>query len=104
MGLSGSSQALVERDKGSVPAEGCRQSGGVKGSAQTSPAAGDAALAFLLSAVVVEGCQAGQSRSFFAADAAEFGHADQDRQGGAFADPGNAEHQVQAGSEIAVST
>ena len=56
-----------------------------------------------MTTVVVEGGQAYKSYSFFAADPTEFGHADQERKSGAFADPGNAQHQIKASSEIAVS-
>ena len=88
MRLSCCGQALVERDESFVPAEGSREGGGEQGSTQASPAASDAPLSLLLTTVVVEGGQACKGGSFFAADPTEFGHADQERKSGAFADPG----------------
>jgi len=103
MGFAASDQARVERDKCGVPAEGSWKRGRKQGAPQAVPAAGDAALAPLLTTVVVERGKASEGCSLLAADLAEFGHADQQRQRGALADPGNAEHQIKADSEIAVS-
>src|SRR4051812_2907205 len=103
MGFSCSRQALIERDERLVPAEGGREGSGEQGVPQASPAACNVALSLMLSAIIVEGSQTGQRCGFLATDTAEFGHADQDRQGGTLADPGDAEHEIQSGSQIVVS-
>jgi hypothetical protein len=41
---------------------------------------------------VVERCETGQGRGFLAAEAAKLGHADDERQRGAFADTGDTQH------------
>ena len=78
-------------DQGRVPAEGGRERGGEEGAAQAAAAAGDVALAFVVSAVVVDRGETGEGGGFLAADAAEFGHADDERERGALADAGHAE-------------
>ena len=104
MGLSSGSQAYVEGNEGLVPAECRRKRRSKQRTSQPSPAAGDAPLALMLPTVVVEGREPREGCSLLAADTAELGHADQERERGAFADPGNAEHEVKSDSEISVST
>ena len=103
MGFAARGEAGVERDQRLVPAEGGWQRGGEQGTAQACASAGDVTLAFVLSAVVVEGCEAGQGGGLLAADAAELGHADDERQRGALADAGNAAHEIEAMPEIVIS-
>ena len=100
MSLSARGQPAVEGDESLVPAEGRRQGGGKERAAQPAAAAGDVALAFMGSAVVVEGGKAGESGGLLAGDAAEFGHADDDRQRGALADAGNAADEIEAARQI----
>ena len=100
MGFSACGEASVELDQGLVPAEGGRQRCGEEGAAQASPAAGDMPLTFVLSAVVVEGSEPCERCRLLAADAAEFGHADDDGERGALADAGNAEHEIEPAGEI----
>jgi hypothetical protein len=64
--------------------------------------AGDAALALALSAVVVEGSKAGQRGGLLAADVPGFRHADDEGNGGARADAGDAEDKIEAHREIVV--
>ena len=66
-------------------------------------AAGDVSLPFMLSAVVVVRRQTGERCGFFAADAAKLRHADDEGDGGALAQAGNAQHQIETMGEIVVS-
>ena len=50
----------------------------------------------VLAAVVIVGGEAGKRGNLFAADLAEFGHADNDRQRGTLTDAGHAEDEVEA--------
>src|SRR5205814_5699941 len=81
---------------------GGRQRRGIQGATQAATTARDVALTSMLSAVVVEGRQSGQRCRFLATDVAELGHADDERQRGALADTGNAQHEVETDSEIVV--
>ena len=69
-------------------------------SGAAAPAAGDVSLALVLSAVVVERRKTGERCGFFAADPAELGHADDEGEGGALAQAGNAQHQIETMGEI----
>ncbi len=104
MSLAVGDKARIEGDQGVVPSEGRRERCGEQRPAQAVAAAGDVALPSVLSAVIVEGRKTGQRGGLLAADAAEFGHADDERQRGAFADAGNAQHQIKPLSQIAVGT
>src|SRR5580700_602759 len=57
----------------------------------------------MLSAVVVEGREAGQRRGLLATDAAELRHADDEGDCGALADAGNAQHEIEAAGEVVSS-
>src|ERR1700712_2612283 len=102
MCLSVGDKSGVEADQGLVPAEGRRGRCCDQGPPQSSPAASDVALPAVFAAIVIEGCQTGQGCGFLAADPAEFGHADDERQRGAFADAGNAQYQIEPPGEIAM--
>ena len=52
--------------------------------------------------VVIEGSEASQGGGLLAADPAKLRHANDERQCGAFADAGNAEHQIEAIGEVAM--
>ena len=54
-------------------------------------------------AVVIKRRQAGQRGGLFAVEAGELGQADQQGQGSALADAGNAEDEVEAGFEVVVA-
>src|SRR5438093_11579819 len=89
VGLSLGNKSLVEGDECGVPAERGGESGGVERASRPTAAAGDVALALMLSTVVVEGRQPGQCGGFFSADVTEFGHAQDERQCGTLADAGD---------------
>jgi hypothetical protein len=55
---------------------------------------GDLTLSLVLPTIVVEWSQTGQRRGLLAADAAELGHADDERRCGALADTSDAQHQI----------
>jgi hypothetical protein len=93
-------EAGIERDQGLVPAEGGRQRGGEQRAPQAPASAGDVALAFVLSAVIVEWREPGERGGFLAADVAEFRHADDEGEGGALADAGNAQHEIETPGQI----
>jgi hypothetical protein len=57
----------------------------------------------MLSAVVIVRCEASQRCGLLAADAAELRHADDKGYGGALAQAGNAEHEIETASEIVMS-
>ena len=100
MRLSSCGESSIEVDQHLVPAERGRQRCGVEGAAQASPSTGDMPLAFVLSAVIVEGSEPCQRCRLLAADAAEFGHSDNNGERGAFADAGHAEHEIEPAGEI----
>ena len=79
-----------------------RQCGGVERAAQPRPPAGDVALSLVPAAVVVERRQAGERRRL-AADMAEFGQTQHDRDGGPPANPRHAEHELQPTGQIRVA-
>jgi hypothetical protein len=57
----------------------------------------------MFSTVVVKRREASQSYSLLAADAAEFGHADDEGECGALAQAGNAEDEIEAAGEIVMA-
>jgi hypothetical protein len=57
-------------------------------------------LPFMLSAVIVVRCETGERCGFFATDAAELRHADDEGDGGALAQTGNAEHEIETAAKI----
>jgi hypothetical protein len=60
-------------------------------------------LASVFTAVIVKGSQTCESSGLLATDPAELRHADDKRERGAFANAGNAEHEIKASGEIVVS-
>jgi hypothetical protein len=72
-------------------------------SAAVARAAGDVSLTFMQSAVRIERRQARQRSGFFAADAAELRHSDDERQCGSLAQAGNAQHEREPAGEIGVT-
>src|ERR1700741_685547 len=104
MGFSFCGQASIQADQCLVPAEGGRQRRREQGAAQAAAATGYVAISLVLAAVVVEWSKTGQGCGFLPGDATELGHADQERQRGALADTGNAEHQFKTPGEIAMGT
>jgi len=97
-------ESSVEVDQGLIPSEGGRERCGIKGAPQAPPAAGDVALAFVFSTIVVKGSKAGKRGRLFATDTSELGHADDERERGPFANARNAQHEIEAGSQIVVTT
>ena len=95
-------EAGVERNQRPVPTVGGREGCGEQRAAQAASTTGNAPLSLALSAVVVEGSKTGKRCSFFAANLPKFGHADQKRQRRAFANAGNAEHQIKPLGKIVV--
>ena len=83
--------------------EGGGQSCGEQRTTQPSSAAGDVSLPFVLSAVVIVRRETGERCGFLAADAAELRHTDDDGDGGALAEAGNAQHEIETTSEIVMS-
>jgi hypothetical protein len=61
------------------------------------------ALPAMRAAVAVERRQAGQCGCLFTAERAQFGQTNENGQGGALADAGDAEHEFEAGLEIIVA-
>ena len=102
MSFASGDESSVEADQGVVPSEGSRERCGVKGAPQARPTAGDVALAFVFSTVVVKGSKAGKRGRLFATDASELGHADDQRERGPFANARNAQHEIKASSQIVV--
>jgi hypothetical protein len=96
-------KASVKADQGFVPSEGGWKRRGEERAPQTPPAASDAPPAFGFSTVVVEGSKTGEGCGLFTADAAELGHADDERKRGAIANARDAQYQIKAASEIVVS-
>ena len=94
----------VEADQGSIPPEGSWEGCGEEGAPQASASSGYVPLAFVFSAIVVKRCEASERCRLFATDATKLRHADDKRERGAFADTGNAQHEIKAGGEIVVST
>ena len=103
MSLALGLEPRVEVDQGFIPSKGGGECGCEEGAPQTAASARNVPLAFVFAAVVIEGSKAGQCGRLFAIDTAELGHADQERERGAFADTGNAEHEIKTRGEIAVS-
>lgn len=100
--FSGAGKAGVKSHQRLVPTKGCWQGGSVEGAAQSRASADDVALPLVLSAVVVERCEAGQRGGLLAADASEFRHADDEGDRGPLADTGDAKDEIEAQSEIIV--
>jgi hypothetical protein len=65
---------------------------------------GDLTLSLVLPTIVVEWSQTSQRRGLLAADAAELGHADDERQCSALADTRDAQHQIKPLGKIIVGT
>ena len=89
-------EALVEGNELAVPAIGCWQGRGVDGGAGAGSTTGDMALALVLTTVAIERRQPDQRCGLLAAELAEFGHADQERQGGRYADARDRDQQIES--------
>ena len=100
MGLSGSCQTSIEGTEFRIPLECGRQGGSVERRADLQAAAADASLARLATTVVVERSEAGQACGLFPTDAAQLGHADDKRDGGAQPDARHALYEIETLSEI----
>ena len=100
--FTGGAQAFVDIDERAVPAEAGWECCGIEGAADTLPAALDTALSAILAAVAVERREPGQAGGFAAAEAAEFGHEDEQSEGGAPTDAGDALDQRQAAGQVAL--
>lgn len=79
-----------------VPAEGGRQCRGVERAPEPAAGTSDVRLACPAPALLDEWREAGERRCLFSADRAQFGHAQHEGKRGAFTDPGNAEHELEA--------
>ncbi len=64
--------------------------------------AGDLAMTVALAAVVVEGCEASECCRLLAGDFAQFWHADDEGEGGSFADARDGEDEGEAPGEVLV--
>jgi hypothetical protein len=103
VGLSSRDQPSIEVDQELVPSEGGRERSSEQRAPQASAAAGDVALTFMFSAIVVKGGEAGKRCGFFPTEATEFWHPDDERERGAFADTRNAQDEFKSNSEVVVS-
>jgi hypothetical protein len=72
--------------------------------AQAAATAGDAALSLVCSAVVVERGKPREGCGLLAADASDLRHADDDGNGRALSNAGNAADKIQPAGEIVMST
>ena len=100
MGFAAGGEAGVEGDERLVPVEGGGEGCGVKGAADAGASAGDVSLALVGAAVGVEGGETGEGGDLLAADLAELWQADDEGDGGALADAGDAENELEAPSEV----
>ena len=76
-------QAFVAIDQGWVPAEAGRERGGVEGASDAVSAAGDASLSAIMAAIAIEWGEACQAGDLGSVQATEFGHEDDEGEGGA---------------------